>query len=406
MKIIELLRSNDPKYKGHLWFFLGAYFFVLFNYPLVRAASTTMFFEEFGAKSSPLAWLWTVVFLSLSILIFNKFQSRHSVQKVFFWASAFSMVLFGLSTLAFIFNIKYLSFASFVWKEIYIVLQVHLLLAYANNFFKKEEFKLIVGPVGAAGSIGGIFGGLLTSYISQKWGTIYVASFSLIFVLIPAILFLYTPNLRKKSEGEKSISPLASLNDKRVKNYIFHIALIVMLSQFIINIADFRFNINFEQSIALSSDRTAYLGWVYTWTNFLTFILQFVCLPLVLPRISEKSLHLFIPISYLVTSVGLFFISGNMLLPIAAFYVYLKAADYSLFSGGKELLYQPLLAEQKYGAKYLTDMLVYRISKALIAAVLIYLQTSFILNGMMIGFLILWLVLVIKIFRIHRRLFH
>jgi AAA family ATP:ADP antiporter len=117
-------------------------------------------------------------------------------------------------------------------------------------------------------------------------------------------------------------------------------------------------------------------------------------------------LHLSIPISYLILSLGLFFAGGNILVMTTGFYVYLKASDYSLFSGGKELLYQPLLPEQKYGAKYLTDMLVYRASKAMIAAVLIYLQSSSILNMMMVGFLLLWLVLVIRIFGIHRRLFN
>jgi AAA family ATP:ADP antiporter len=405
MKIFELLKSDDVNYRRHLWFFLCAYFFALFNYPLVRAASTTMFFEAFGAKSSPVAWLWTVLILILSILVFNKFQAKHSVQKVFLWVSILSTFLFGVSTFGFASGIKSFSYISFIWKEICIVLQVHLLLAYANNFFRKEDFKKIVGPVGAVGSLGGILGGLFTTYISHEWGTIYVSWFSLLFVFLPAVLFFYTPILRKVEEGVKTLSPLATLNNKDIKKYVFHIALIVMLSQFIINIADFKFNLLFEQNIATSSDRTAYLGTIYTWTNLIGLVFQVVFLPLLLPRISERSLHLFIPISYLIFSLVLVLAGGNILLMTASFYVYLKASDYSLFSGGKELLYQPLLPEQKYGAKYLTDMLVYRTSKAMIAAVLIYLQTSFILNMMMVGFLIVWLILVIRIFGIHRRLF-
>lgn len=404
MKIVELLRGDDPKYKGRLWIFLVAYFFVLFNYPLVRAASTTIFFESYGAKSSPLAWLYTVGVLIVSILIFNKFQAKHSVQKVFLGASVLSTALFGISAFGAMSGIKSLSYISFIWKEICIVLQVHLMLAYANNYFRKEDFKRIIGPVGAVGSIGGVLGGLLTTYISKGWGTIPVAWFALFFVLLPSILFMFTPELKKEEHSDKQ-SPLSTLNTPEIKNYVFHIAMIVMLSQFVINIADFKFNILFEQTISLSSDRTAYLGTVYTWTNFLGLIFQFICLPLLLPRISERSLHLFIPISYLCLSLGLIMAGGNILFLTAGFYTYLKASDYSLFSGGKELLYQPLLPEQKYGAKYLTDMLVYRCSKALIAAVLIYLQSSFILNMMMVGFLFVWLILVVRIFGIHRRLF-
>ena len=404
MKILELLRSDDPKYKGRLWVFLVAYFFVLFNYPLVRAASTTIFFESYGAKSSPLAWLYTVAVLTVSILVFNKFQARHSVQKVFLGASVLSTALFGISAFGAMAGIKQFSYISFIWKEICIVLQVHLMLAYANNYFRKEDFKAIVGPVGAVGSIGGILGGLLTTYISKGWGTLPVAWFALFFVLLPALLFLLTPEL-KNEQHDKSESPLSTLNSPDIRKYVFHIAMIVMLSQFVINIADFKFNLLFESSIAASDERTAYLGTIYTWTNFLSLIFQFIFLPLLLPRISEKSLHLFIPLSYLVLSAGVMVAGGNILLLTASFYTYLKASDYSLFSGGKELLYQSLKPEQKYGAKYLTDMLVYRTSKALIAAVLIYLQSSFILNMMMVGFLIIWLILVVRIFGIHRKLF-
>jgi ATP:ADP antiporter, AAA family len=405
MKILELLRNEDPRYKGHLWFFLIAYFFVLFNYPLVRAASTTMFFEEFGAKSSPVAWIFTVVVLTGTIFIFNKLQATHSVQKVLLWVSLVSTGIFALSTLGYISHIKYATFLSFIWKEICIVLQVHLMLAYANNFFSKEDFRKMIGPVGAVGSVGGILGGLLTTYISKKFGTTEVSWIALVFVFLPALLFLKTKVLKNEGQ-ETAASPMASLNTPTIRSYVLHVALIVMLSQFIINIADFKFNLAFEQSIIVSSDRTAYLGTVYTWTNLISLLLQFILLPLLLPRITEKTLHLFIPLSYLLCLVGLIFSGALALLPVAMFYTYLKASDYSLFSAGKELLYQTLLPEQKYGAKYLTDMLVYRYSKALIAAVLIYLQTSFILNVMMTGFLFLWLILVIRIFGIHRRLFN
>lgn len=405
MKIFDILRSDDPRYKGHLWFFLASYFFVLFNYPLVRAASTTMFFEVFGAKSSPTAWLWSVFFLIISIFLCNKYQSRHNVQKVFLWASIFTTLVFGVSILGYISGVKSLTFASFIWKEIYIVIQIHLLLGYANNYFKKEEFKSVIGLVGGVGSLGGVLGGLLTSFISSNWGTVHVAWFSLSFLFIPALLFLKTPNLKKLEDIKKAVSPLASLKTHDIRTYVFLICLIVLFTQAIINIADFKFNLVFEAAIQDSADRTAYLGHVYTWTNGLTFVFQFLLVPYILPRISERTLHLFIPFSYLVLALSLIFTGSQMLLPVAAFYIYLKASDYSLFSGGKELLYQPLEQEQKYGAKYLTDMFVYRAGKALIAAVLIYIQSPFILNMMMISFLVVWLILVIKLFGIHRKLF-
>jgi AAA family ATP:ADP antiporter len=202
---------SQPENKRDIWFFFLSYFFSLFNYPLVRAASTTMFIEEFGAKSSPLAWLVTIVVLSFTIFIFNRYQARHSVQKVFLWVSLLSTAVFASSTLGFQLHTSYASYFSFVWKEICIVLQVHLLLAYGNNFFKREDFKLLVGPLGALGSIGGILGGVITTYLGNKFGPTTVSWFSLIFVLLPA--FFFNRTLKLKTEGqETSSSPLESIN--------------------------------------------------------------------------------------------------------------------------------------------------------------------------------------------------
>jgi len=201
-------------------------------------------------------------------------------------------------------------------------------------------------------------------------------------------------------------SPVASLDTPDLKKYVLYICVMVALAQFIINIADFKFNLAFELAVPTKDLRTGYLGNIYTWTNALTFVFQFLFLPFILPRVSEKNLHLFIPLSYLVCLIALIFGSQIGLLPIAMLYIYFKAADYSFFSAGKEILYQPLEGSQKYGAKYLTDMLVYRSAKALIAFILIYLQTPSILDMIMIGFLFLWLFVVVKLFSLHRKLFH
>ena len=404
MSFTSLIKKSDPLYKRNLIFFLLSYFLVLFNYPLIRASTTSLFFEAYGAKSSPAAWAWAILFLSLSIFICNRLQKAKSVQFVFAAASLFSALVFFAGNLSYFQDHKIFAYFSFIWKEICIVIQVHLLLGYANNFFRKEDFKLLVGPVGAIGSLGGIFGGLLTSSLSASSGTKMVLDLGVLFVILPLFFFLKTEKIAAIDVQHKS--PVSTLNTPDLKKYVFYICCMVGIAQFIINIADFKFNLAFESAVPTSDLRTAYLGNIYTWTNALTFLFQFLILPLVLPRVTEKKLHLFIPISYLISVLAILMGSQIGLLPVAMLYIYFKAADYSFFSAGKELLYQPLEGAQKYGAKYLTDMLVYRASKASIAIILIYLQSSLILDMMMMGFLLLWLLIVVKLFELHRKLFH
>ncbi len=403
MKFLDLLKSSDKDFKKNLGFFFLAYFLVLFNYPLIRASTTSLFFEAFGAKSSPSAWAWAVGFLSVSIYFCNKLQKKQSVQFVFTCASLLSAAIFFAGNLSLLSENKMFAYLSFIWKEICIVIQIHLLLGYANNFFKKTDFKVLVGIVGAIGSVGGVLGGLLTTYLSSHGGTALVLDIGTAFVILPVFFFLPTKRLFSKNDDNKS--PVASINTPDLKKYVFYICSMVALAQFIINIADFKFNLAFEMAIPTKDLRTAYLGNVYTFTNALTFVFQFLMLPFILPRVTERNLHLFIPLSYLLCVIV--FAGGSQVgvLPIAMVYIYFKAADYSFFSAGKEILYQPLESVQKYGAKYLTDMLVYRSSKALIALILIYLQTSFILDMMMVGFILIWLVVVMKLFGLHRKLF-
>jgi AAA family ATP:ADP antiporter len=404
MKFLSLLKNSDPDFKKNLSFFFISYFLVIFNYPLIRASTTSLFFEAYGAKSTPVAWAFAVVFLTISIFLCNRLQKKQSVQMVFTVASILSAVIFLAASLSIFQANKLFAFFSFIWKEICIVIQVHLLLGYANNYFNKHDFRVLVGPVGAIGSLGGIFGGLLTTALSQHGGTILVLQTGVSFVILPIVFFILTKRIN--NVGVEHKSPVASLDTPDLKKYVLYICAMVAMAQFIINIADFKFNLAFEAAVATSDLRTAYLGNIYTWTNGLTFVFQFLVLPFVLLRVSERNLHLFIPLSYLLCIVALMIAPQIGLIPVASLYIYFKAADYSFFSAGKEILYQPLTGNQKYGAKYLTDMLVYRSSKALIAVLLIYLQSSLILDIMMMAFLCLWLLVVMKLFGLHRKLFH
>lgn len=383
-----------------------SYFFILFNYSVVRAACTTIFIEAYGAKSSPVGWLFAIAVLMIAVSGSNKLQAKIGFHKTFFFVSGFSALLFLLSLWAFNNGIRLGAMTLFAWKEVYIVLQVHLMLAYANSWLGKADFLKWVGPIGAMGGLGGTIGGLLTSYLAKAYGTNVTLLWGVVLVVIPALaamLLDYIPG--SLAVKEKGRSPLSSIDLPALKKYVWSIAFITAMSQFVINIADFKFSIIFEQTIADSSLRTAYLGQVYTITNGLTLALQLLVLPLGLKYISEKSLHLFIPLSYMIClTLGLGTGAGT-LFTVSSLYIFMKASDYSLFSSAKELLYHPLQPLQKYGAKYLTDMVVYRAAKATIAVVLLYFQSPLLLNGMMIFFMGIWLVMVVITFKQHSKLF-
>ena len=84
---------------------------------------------------------------------------------------------------------------------------------------------------------------------------------------------------------------------------------------------------------------------------------------------------------------------------ISAGFVILKGADYSLFASAKELLYFPLTAAQKYGTKYISDIVVYRFAKGLVSLLLIYFQELYIINWLMYLCLILWVISLVPLMK-------
>ena len=118
-------------------------------------------------------------------------------------------------------------------------------------------------------------------------------------------------------------------------------------------------------------------------------------------RVRIKSIFFFVPLLYLGLIFGGLSIGSGALYVVAFVFISMKATDYSIFSVAKEVMYHPLESTQKYGAKYITDIFVYRSAKALIAfcmgAFAITEMGS--LNTLQGLFITLWFIAIIYLFK-------
>lgn len=410
-KYFQFLLELDPETKRNTFLILITYFLVLFSYPLVRSSTGTLFYEAYTASEYSLASFIGVVILMLLITINNKLQPIIGVQKVYLFTGIVTVGSFIAAYFAFSAGIKEAAFVLFAIKESYIVLLVHLCLAFANSYYPIDLFKRIIGPIGAMGSVGGILGGQLTSFLAKKagYGTEFIFALSLFFVFLTVLVFYQTKRIQVKSlETKKGKTPLEAISG--VKKYVFLIASIVMLSQFVIFIADLQFNMIFVETIVEKDARTAYLGNFYSLINTISLILQFIVLPILLIKFKTRNIFMFVPLLYIVLVFGGLGLGAGQILVIGAVFVLMKGTDYSIFSIAKEVMYHPLLSIQKYGAKYITDMFVYRTAKALIAFVMAQsfmksLTSNMIfLSSLQFIFLCLWIILVFGLFKEQKKL--
>lgn len=372
--IYKTYQTLNKEQKSNLAIFSSLIFLLLFSYPLVRSSTTSFFLSNFAASKSPYVWLYSVIGLSLSVSFYNSLMKKMSIVRLYKLTCFTVLVLFLLSFGIYELISPNFAYVLYVLKEIYIILLLHSVFAYINTIIEEDMAKIFYGPLGAIGSIGGILGGVFVSATGKvvSGGYIFISG-----VLI-AVCSGFLIGLIKESQSihfkvfkkeKQKMTPLESI--KGVFPYVGLVCVVVLSSQFILGLVNYEFNFFLQDNFPSSSEKTAYLGSVYSIINTLSLAVQFALMPLLFRTIPPPIIHLIIPVLY----SGFFVFSGVAPMTAGAF-IFMKGIDYSLFAGAKELLYFPLSDLQKYGAKYLTDMVVYRMSKGIISVILILVPTS------------------------------
>ncbi len=378
-------------------------FLILFSYPLVRATSTAMFIEYYGAKNTPVIWMSSVAILAGCVFLISYLQKRRSV---FFLYSAISIVttiIFLACNLLFAVDYKFVAYPYAIWKEVYIVLLVHLSIGYLNSKVSHETARLTYGPLGALGSLGGVLGGVMVTKLIPYFDSLYGDGSGMVLsgmlgaaIICLTIVLFHSENVFIKES--KKESPLLSI--KGDVKYVGLILLIVMMSQFIINLANFKFNIGLESYVSGTGAKSVFLGKVYSAINLLSFIFQIVFTPILLKILKEKKVHFLIPVLFFIIFLATFLNLGFV--PVVILFVTYKGIDYSLFSSAKEMLYFPLGKNARYGAKYVVDMFGYRFAKMIISLILLAFSSIAFVNGLMVVCLIIWLCLVVYLMKVYK----
>ncbi len=399
-QFLDTWSEQDYKFKKNFILILVSFFLVLAIYPMLRPTTASLYMSSYGGKSTPAVWLYSVVVLSITIFIYNHLYKRFDVRYLFGVTTILSIAIFTVGTLLFPYA-KWLAFVLFIWKEVYIVLQIHLILSFFNEVIDVSLAKLFYGLVGAIGSIGGILGGLLVHSLTYSISTEQIILFSAIPLLLSAVVFSLiavdgaSSRIKQNSREVKS-SPLQAIRE--VKHYVLFLVILLALTQVVISLANFKLNIILDQLVPNKDEKTRFLSMLYSWVNVVSLLIQIFVLPYLLTLVSIRKIHLFIPMLYGVAILlGFYLISS--LIAVASVFIVLKGSDYSLFNAAKELLYFPLKREQKTGAKYIVDMVAYRGAKGVISFILIFIQSErFITIGLFLS-LAAWIGLLIPLLR-------
>jgi AAA family ATP:ADP antiporter len=297
----------------------------------------------------------TAVFFALNLLVFRAVYSEGS--------ALLGMVFYGWYDL----------FAAVLVTQFFMAVQV---------FFNARDAKAAVPLVIAAGSLGVVFGGVITGVFARSVGTpnllLVAAGFVAVFAIAIPFIWQGYPPVRatgRKGSEKKRVHVLSDFADIFSNQHIRLIAGLVLVTVLVKQIVDYQFNE--ASSVFLGGDRDAissFQGFVFGIKDALPLL---VLLPLgpLLKRYGVGLAVLMLPVVMLGSTVGLAVAFSVWTATVA------KAADsmfrYSAERTAREILYVPVPTELKLKAKSYVDVAVEKGFGKVAAGLLIWIFVAF-----------------------------
>lgn len=338
-------------------------FVTMASYSLSRHPVDSLFLQDHSASNLPIAWLLTAIFAAIVMTIYNHFNSRHSLLKLFSVSSLISACLLFVGILAYRFKLPGAVYFLYLWKEIYIVLLVEIFWSFSDVVFTLKNARWLYGLLLAIGSTGASLGNLLTGTLAKS-----ISTASVLWCVPPILLFAALLS-RSIASVAGDATPPASTTKSRwghsfhvvaQSRYLVPLLLLVCVVQICISLIDYQFNAALELHYPHTDERTNVMGNVYVAIDFIALFLQLTS-GYILRLIGVSGVLLSIPL--ILGSAALTFVVLPRFLMMVTVKVASKCFDYSLMRSCKEMLYIPLNRDEKTQGKALIDILVYRIAK-------------------------------------------
>jgi AAA family ATP:ADP antiporter len=355
---------------------LACSFLINLEASITKAVSNSLFIHAYGYEYLPYAWLALVPLNLWVVNLYNRFIPRIGLFKMLLCTTGVT----GLTVFCaafFIYSFSWLPFCLYIWKDLYILLMFQQLWSMLAATIRSEQAKYLYGLFWGIGGLGAVTGSCFPGFLATLIGTEKLLLVTIPFYAILLVCYWFALKVRDQDltrqpivfdrEKPSSFYQGAKLIARsRVLMFIF---LIVVFMQLTSTLLDFQFNQVLSLEMVSKDLRTQYLGRFFGIVNLSNVILQFLGSYFALNFVGVKKTHLMIPsyLGLLLTSY-LFFPTFPLL---ALSYGSIKALDYSLFGVVKEMLYIPLKTEEKFQARAVIDVFVYRTAKALASCCII-----------------------------------
>ena len=356
------------------WSFV--YFFcIMSGYFMLRSIRETMAIIS-GVQNIPFLFSGTFVLMLLATPVFGWIASRYPRRTFLPWVYYFFvaniLIFFAVFSYALAndFSIVWTSRVFFVWLSVFNLFVVSVFWSFMADIYTKEQSRRLFGVITAGGSLGALFGPIVTSVLVIPLGFQNILPISATFLLFSAFC-VYQLRDWVRSRNNSENSPAESQFDKAIGGHALAGLTLVLKNRYFIVIATALLCANFlggamylymAQMISVTfegADRqTQVFANMDAAINGLSFVGQ-----LLIVKHSVKKLG----IGWTLTLLPMLSIVGFSILAlnptfavIAAFHVIRRALGFGFSKPTTDMLYSVVSPEAKYKAKNFIETTVYR----------------------------------------------
>ena len=368
-KLMKTLSAIEPnEIKATALSFLFVFTLMAAYYPLrnVRDAMASNWTDP------EISWLWTLnFFISTAIVAIYGFAVtrvpfKKLVPSIYIFFSA-SFVLFFVATVGSERTVL-VDKAYYVWISVFALLHLSVFWSFMADIYSKNQASRLFGLFAGAASLGAIFGPLMTATLGQSLGIGGLMLVSAVMLLIPIPIILVLDRLKTTELGNADHSldteqakiggnPLKGFVDFFTNPYLLGIGGFLILYTGIGTFVYFQ-QVDLLRAIEDEARRASIYGYRDAIVNTLTYVLAFFVTGRLVTKLGMPTALAIVPAVLIFGMAILAF--TPVLLAAVTMHVALRAGNYGLTRPSREMLFTVVDREERFKAKPVIDIVVYR----------------------------------------------
>jgi ATP:ADP antiporter, AAA family len=265
---------------------------------------------------------------------------------------------------------RWLAAAFYVWVSTFNMLIISVFWSFMADIFSRTQAKRLFGFIAAGGTIGGIVGPALATFLAHRIGNYNLMLISALGFIVTALLVWLLAKEKRKLQLAGGQGQATTLNHGLGGNmldgfrlllrspYMLLIAAFLLLMTWISTIVYIQLGDLITHAFVSREARTQAYASIELWVNSLAVVVQLFGTGRIIERCGVRFGLLLNPVIMVFAFLAIAF--SPVLLILASLQVVRRVAEYAVAKPTREMLFTVIDQQSRYKAKNVIDTVIYR----------------------------------------------